>query len=88
MTNGSFPDHLKNADIKPIHKKDSKNDKSNYRPISILPNFSKIFERSMHNQMYDFFQNILSKYQFGFRKGFSAQQSLMVMIEKLKNCLD
>ena len=88
MTNGSFPDHLKNADIKPIHKKDSKNDKSNYRPISILPNFSKIFERCMHNQMYDFFQNILSKYQFGFRKGFSAQQSLMVMIEKLKNCLD
>ena len=52
MTNGSFPDHLKNADIKPIHKKYS--------------------ERCMHNQMYDFFQNILSKYQFGFRKGFSA----------------
>ena len=39
-----FPDDLKQADIKPIYKKDSRNQKENYRPVGILPNLSKIFE--------------------------------------------
>ena len=40
-----FPEQLKFADIKPVFKKDSQNDKKNYRPVSILSNISKIYER-------------------------------------------
>ena len=47
----TFPDILKKAIIKPIHKKDDKNDISNYRPISILTVISKIFERAALNQL-------------------------------------
>jgi len=83
-----FPDILKHADITPIHKKDTKCDTKNYRPISILPNLSKIYERCIYDQLYVYFENILSKYQFGFRKGYSAQHCLISMIEKLKRHLD
>ena len=52
-----FPDILKKVIIKPIHKKDDKNDISNYRPISILPVISKIFVRATLNQLLTFFEN-------------------------------
>ena len=54
----------------------------NYRPVSILPSLSKIFERCMYDQLKDYFDKLLSKYQCGFRKGFSTQHSLLVMREK------
>ena len=47
-----YPASLKYADITPIFQKDDKTDKTNYRPTSILPNLSKIYERFMQNQMY------------------------------------
>ena len=46
-----FPDKLKLAEISPLHKKDDKTDKKNYRPLSVLPVVSEIFERIMHTQM-------------------------------------
>ena len=58
-------------------------EKENYRPVSILPNLSKIFERCMYDQLKDYLDKILSKYQCGFRKGFSTQHCLLAMIEKL-----
>ena len=76
------------SNIKPIYKKESKNEKENYRPESILPNLSKIFERSMYDQLKDYFDKILSKYQCGFRKGFSTQHCLLAMIENLRKSLD
>ena len=81
---GVSPKELKQADIKPIYKKESRNEKENYRPVSILPNLLKIFERCM----YDHFDKLLSKYQCGFRKGFSTQHCLLAMIEKLRKSLD
>ena len=72
IENSVFPVSLKQADIKPIHKKDSRSDKENYRPVSILPNLSKIYERCLYTQMNKYFELILSKYQFRFRKGYSA----------------
>ena len=57
------------------------------RPISILPNLSKICERFMQNQLYAFLNQIFSKYQSRFRKGFNAQQFLMTMIEKWRSSL-
>ena len=83
-----FPSNLKFADITPAYKKGDKTDKSNYRPISILPAMSKIFERIIYKQLYTFFENILSKFQCGFRKNFSSQYSLILMIEKWKRSMD
>ena len=80
VNGGLFPDELKHADIKPVYKQESRNEKKkNYRPVSILPNLSKIFERCMYNQLKDYF----NKLQCGFRKGFSTQHCLLAMIEKL-----
>ena len=68
-----YPNGLKYADVTPVFKKDDKSDKSNYRPISILSNLSKVYERIMQKQIYPYLNKIFSKYQCGFRKGFSAQ---------------
>ena len=46
VNKGVFPDE--HADIKPVYKKESRNEKKNYRPVSILPNLSKILERCMY----------------------------------------
>ena len=88
LNKGIFPNELKQADIKPIYKKESRKEKENYRPISILPNLSKIFERCMYDQLKDHFDKPLSKYQCGFRKGFSTQHCLLAMKEKLRKSLD
>ena len=84
----TFPEILKHADITPLYKKGKKDIKGNYRPVSILPNLSKIFEKCMFEQMSQFFENIFSKYQCGFRKCFSTQQCLLAMLEKWKRCVD
>ena len=79
---------LKNSNISPVHKKDSRNIETNYRPVSILSNISKIYERCLYSQIANFFDEKLSPYQCGFRKGFSAQQCLIVMIENWRKSLD
>ena len=63
---------MKYADVTPIHKKDDKTDKTNYRPISILPNLSKVYERLMYKQISPYFDLVFSKFQCEFRKGFNA----------------
>ena len=84
----TFPTLMKYADVIPIHEKDDKTDKENYRPISILPNLSKVYERLMYNQIYPYFDTLFSKFQCGFRKGFNAQHCLLAMIEKWRKTLD
>ena len=79
---------LKYADITPIFKKDHKADKTNYRPITILPNLGKIYDLFMQNQMCPYLNQIFSKYQCGFRKGYNTQHCLMAMIEKWRKRLD
>ena len=66
----------------------SRTDKENYRPVSILPNISKIYERCLHKQLYDYFDVIFSRNQCGFRKGFSVVNCLLPMIEKWRESLD
>ena len=78
----SFPNSLKQADITPDHKKDDKNDKNNYRPVSILPSLPKAFEKCLYDQIYAYTDSILSKAQCSFRKGYRTQYSVIVMIEK------
>ena len=62
--------------------------KDNYRSISVLPFLSKLYERSMFKQISEFFENIFSKIQYGFRKGHSTQQCLLAMLEKWKRSVD
>ena len=85
---GEYPIDLKHADIVPVYKKNNKCEKENYRPASILSNLSKIYEKLMYNQPYDYFDNILFPSQCGFRKGYSAHHFLLLMIEKLKEAID
>ena len=86
--NGTFPDNLKHADITPTFKKSERLHKINYRPISILPTLSKVYEKLLYFQIYNYFNGIFSKYLCGFRKGQSTQHSLLYMLECLKNALD
>ena len=89
INTSSYPSLLKRADITPVHKKDSKSEKNNYRPVSILSNISKVYERIIFKQMSEFFESsFFSKYQCGFRKGFSAQHCLVSMLEKWKSATD
>ena len=60
----------------------------NYRPVSVLPVFSKIFERLRSKQLLEFFDNILSKFQCGFRKSYGAQHCLLLMLEIWKEATD
>ena len=83
-----FPHSMKSANITPVFKKNDRTDKSNYRPVSILPNLSKVFERCIYKQLSAYFDGILSKQQCGFRKGFNAQHSLLKLLEKWRQSLD
>ena len=83
-----FPSDLKLADVTPVYKKKSKNSKDNYRPVSILSNISKIYERCIYDQIQLFFDSLLSKYQCGFRRGYNAQHCLITLIEKWKKSVD
>ena len=84
IENQKFPTKLKNADITPIHKKLETIFPENYRPVSILPVVSKIFERLMQKQMKNHIEKYLSPFLCGYRKGFNAQYALVAMIEKWK----
>ena len=84
----NFPANLKNADITPVFKKGDRLDTCNYRPVSILPSLSKVFERIMFSQINSYMNPKLSMYLCGFRKNMSAQNCLLVMLEKFRSCLD
>ena len=70
---GVFSDDLKIARVTPIYKSEDSKDISNYKPISVLPCFSKILERIMYNRLYKYLieNNILSSKQFDFQNGHS-----------------
>ena len=83
-----FPDILKMADITPIHKKDERTSARNYRPVSVLPTLSKIFEKLLYRQTNCYIDQYLSEKTSGFREGFSAQHCLTVMIESMCKALN
>ena len=87
-SNACFPDSLKLADITPAYKQDDRTKKDNYRPVSVLPSISKIFERNMYDQISLYMESYLSPFLCGFRKGFSTQYCIMVMLEKWRNDRD
>ena len=82
---GTFPNKLKTAKIIPIHKGGKVDDLTNYRPISILPCLSKIYERAMYDRLINFLNsnNILSNNQFGFRKNLSPKLAITKLIDSV-----
>ena len=88
LRDGYFSDKLKRADKTPVFKKDNPTKAKNYRPVSVLPGVSKIFERLMHKQISFYIDQFLSPYMCGYRKGFSTQHALLSLIEKWKKVLD
>ena len=87
---GIFPKELKLARVVPIYKAGDSTSITNYRPISILTCFSKIFEKIIYNHVTAFFDSnqIIYKYQFGFRKEHSTQQAIISLVEKITRSLD
>jgi len=80
---GSFPNKLKIVRVCPVFKGGDAAYFSNYRPISILPSFSKIYERLVYNRLMDFIDkhDLLHHNQFGFRK--KKHDTCMAVIEKV-----
>ena len=89
MQNGIFPQKLKLAKVTPIYKKGNEELLENYRPISILPIFGKIFEKVIYTRLYSFFtsQGILHQKQFGFREGHSTSQALNCSVDLIRKAL-
>ena len=88
IDNAEFPDSLKRADVTPVHKKGDMSLMNNYRPISVLPTSSKLFEKLLYQQINSYINTYLNSGLCGFREGFSAQHCLITMTEKIKNVLD
>ena len=84
----NFANGLKLADILSVFKKEDSTLVKNYRPVSLLPIISKIFERIMLNQVTDYMNEYLSPHLCGYRKGFSMQTALSSLIKKWKQILD
>ena len=79
ISTGNIPSDWKSARVTPIHKADSKVDPANYRPISVLSVIGKLFEKAIFNQVYTYLHqnNLLSKYQSGFRPMHSTLTALI-----------
>ena len=88
LINGKFPITLKNANVTPVHKKDDPTDKTNFRPISVLPLLSKVFERVIYNQLGKYMDTFLNKLLCGFRKAHSTQHALFKLLQRWQNELD
>ena len=84
----AFPNELKCADVTPVFKKGDSTLSKNYRPVSVLPVVSKVFERIIQKQMLDHIEMNLSEKLCGYRKGFNAQHALIRLIEKWRASLD
>ena len=87
---GIFPLELKIARVVPLFKSGNSTLFSNYRPVSVLPAFSKIFERLMYRRLLEFINenNVLYEYQFGFRELHSPNLALMLLVDKISRALE
>ena len=90
LKTGIFPDALKVAKVKPLFKKGDNCCLNNYRPISVLPTISKIFERVMYIQLYTFFNvnNLLSEQQYGFRSQHSTELACIKLVDYILKEMD
>ena len=90
LRQGVFPEIWKCANVVPVHKKNEKNVKSNYRPISLLPTFGKILEKLMYDSLYSHFVScdLLNPNQSGFRPGDSTVNQLISITHAIFKAFD
>ena len=90
IATGKFPDKLKVAKVFPIRKSGSKSDPCNYRPISILPTLSKIFEKHVNKHLMAYMNeyNLIHESQSGFRQKHSCQTALIKLTDKWMAYID
>ena len=90
LKTGIFRDKLKIAKVIPVYKKGEDNVFDNYRPISLLPSISKIFETVIYEQLYEHIQvhNILTDSQYGFRKSHSTEYTAIELVDRIMRALD
>jgi hypothetical protein len=90
LESGTYPDILKIAAVKPIHKKGSKTNIENYRGISLLPTINKVIERVI----YDKIENFITKFkqfdelQYGYRRHYGTQDALCKLYSTISKALD
>lgn len=90
FTAGVFPSNLKRGKIVPVFKKGNRNFLANYRPITILPFFSKLIEKLISDRLMAYFAkfNLLTNCQFGFRPNLSTEVALIEFTDKIKQLID
>ena len=90
ISKGIFPNELKVARVIPLFKAGDITSFSNYRPVSVLPLFSKILERLMYTRLLSFINkhNLLYSFQFGFRKDHSPNLALIYLVDKVSDALE
>ena len=86
VQSGIYPSKLKHAKIIPVFKNEDESDPNNYRPISLLSVFNRIFEKLMYKRLQSFIDkyDILSKSQYGFRENCSIQHALIDIVNKIQ----
>ena len=90
LRQGKVSDDWKSACVIPLFKKGKVEDMDNYRPISILPTVSKLLEKAVHTQLYDYLSQhkILSPYQCGFRKAHSTETAALSFADTIRRNID
>ena len=90
LVSGVFPSELKIARVVPIFKSGDTGNFTNYRPVSVLPTFSKILERLMYTRLLSFINKhkLLYKFQFGFRSEHSPSLALIILVDKISQALE
>lgn len=90
ITEGCVPISLKYAYVTPVFKSGDQSLMNNYRPISVLPVFSKILERLIFNRLYSFVtsKNFLSINQYGFRRGLSTEMALIMAMDNITQAIE
>lgn len=90
LQQGNFPTELKTSRIVPIYKSGDSLLPVNYRPINILPDFSKIFESSIYNRLVSFLNkfNIINKHQYGFQRQSGTLSAAIAVLDEIKRSLD
>ena len=89
FTSASVLNILKTSKVTPIHKKHSKLECSNYKPVSLLSNIDKILERIVYNRLYKFFEDnkLIYNLQIGFQQKHSTTRALIHLAKKSANSL-
>ena len=88
LESSCFSENAKISPVKPIYKKESRSDKNNYRPVSILNGFSKIYERFINDKLLSHVNDILSDFVSAYRSKYSSNHMILRLIEEWKEKLD